>query len=228
MLSTVGAGPITAVMVNGRKWKQFDGATVFCPTARRPSWRRCKSCSVAPSRSAGMVPAYTFGKNLKWTTCRRSGSCSGRSRTLEGRAVRLRDFEHRLAAEGLGEELRGGPCAAGGGQRDGGVRNSRAYRKRKAQAPVRDARGRGRPCLPRYRVQAMRWPGGGVEGLRQSRQLPREKDIRCVGGNWPGKPFGKPTDSSASFQLAAVPTSLRLVGAGTPRQPERLPGTVAS
>ena len=31
VLSTVGAGPITAVRVNGRKWKQFDSATVFLP-----------------------------------------------------------------------------------------------------------------------------------------------------------------------------------------------------
>jgi len=36
LLSAVGAGPITAVRINGRKWKQFDRATVFLPYTRTP------------------------------------------------------------------------------------------------------------------------------------------------------------------------------------------------
>ena len=40
LLSTVGAGPITAVRVNGRKWKQFDRATVFLPYSKTPELAR--------------------------------------------------------------------------------------------------------------------------------------------------------------------------------------------
>ena len=40
LVSTVGAGPITAVRVNGRKWKQFDRATVFLPYSKTPDVAR--------------------------------------------------------------------------------------------------------------------------------------------------------------------------------------------
>src|ERR1035438_3125591 len=36
-LTTLGHGPVTAVRVNGRKWKQFDSASVFLPYDKTPS-----------------------------------------------------------------------------------------------------------------------------------------------------------------------------------------------
>ena len=58
--SARGRSPASGSM--GASGSNLTAHLCFCPTAKRPSWRKCKSCSVAPSRSAGMVPAYAFAK----------------------------------------------------------------------------------------------------------------------------------------------------------------------
>jgi hypothetical protein len=102
LLSTVGAGPITAVRVNGRKWKQFDRATVFLPYAKTPDLARVQivlgDAKLVGGRASSRAPSSS-------ATAESQGS-RGRSPSqlaaLEKRADRLRDFERRLAAAGLG------------------------------------------------------------------------------------------------------------------------------
>jgi hypothetical protein len=95
LVSTVGAGPITGVRVNGRKWKQFDRAKVFLPYTKTPDLAKvqiilgdgkltqAQSSSAAPDNqgSRGHSPSQTAG--------------------LEARAARLRNFERLLATAGL-------------------------------------------------------------------------------------------------------------------------------
>jgi hypothetical protein len=113
LLSTVGTGPITAVRVNGRKWKQFDRATVFLPFAQTPELARvqivfgeAKSMGGRASSRAQSSPATQGNQASRGRSPSQVGevgsSQPGDLAALEKRAVRLRDFERRLAAAGLG------------------------------------------------------------------------------------------------------------------------------
>ena len=110
LLSTVGTGPITAVRVNGRKWKQFDRATVFLPYSKTPELANvriilgdAKPGGRASSRAQTSSDAsVTQGSRERAPSRVASPSPAADLAALEKRADRLRDFERRLAAAGLG------------------------------------------------------------------------------------------------------------------------------
>jgi hypothetical protein len=123
LLSTVGSGPITAVRVNGRTWKQFDRATVFLPDGKTPELARVQIV-FGDAKPATAVRGKADGSGGRasaraQTSPDASGNQGSRGRSpsqvgdgtssappdlaaLETRAARLRDFERRLAAAGLG------------------------------------------------------------------------------------------------------------------------------
>jgi hypothetical protein len=104
LLSTIGAGPITAVKVNGRKWKQFDQASVFLPYAKTPELAKvqiilgdAKQSGRASSRAQTSPPVVSNQGSRASSPALLSALAA-----LESRAVRLREFERRLQAESLG------------------------------------------------------------------------------------------------------------------------------
>jgi len=101
LLSTVGAGPITAVRVNGRRWKQFDAATVFLPYARTPELARVQII-LGGARPDHRYIAGLHGPNGPSRQYAGAPAPVPALAALEGRAVRLREFERRLQAKGLG------------------------------------------------------------------------------------------------------------------------------
>jgi hypothetical protein len=96
LLSTVGAGPITAVRVNGRKWKQFDRATVFLPYAKTPDLAKVQivlgEAKLAQAQSSSAASDNQGSR----------GHSPSQVAALEARAPRLRNFERLLATAGLG------------------------------------------------------------------------------------------------------------------------------
>ena len=98
-LSTIGAGPITAVRVNGRKWKQFDRATVFLPYDKTPD------LATVQITLGTVKPAAKETKRAKPAAASpeiSSAAAAPDLSSLEKRAAKLRDFQRHLAAEGLG------------------------------------------------------------------------------------------------------------------------------
>jgi hypothetical protein len=102
LLSTVGTGPITGVRVNGRKWKQFDRATVFLPFSKTPDMARvqivlgdAKPVGGRASARAQIAPVTQDDQGSR-------GRSPSQLAALEKRAARLREFERRLTTAGLG------------------------------------------------------------------------------------------------------------------------------
>jgi hypothetical protein len=130
LLSTVGTGPITAVRVNGRKWKQFDPARVFLPYSKTPELARVqivlggaklaggRASSGAQSPLAAQEDQRSQGRPLAKT-----GDVVADFATLEKRAARLRGFVRHLAAAGLGASYEAeharlaADCVAAAGER---------------------------------------------------------------------------------------------------------------
>jgi hypothetical protein len=113
LLSTVGSGPITEVRVNGRKWKQFTQTTVFLPYSDTPALAKVqvvlgggtlkggRASSRAQTTAANMENPGSRGRSPSQVGDMGS-SASADLAALEKRAARLRDFERRLTAAGLG------------------------------------------------------------------------------------------------------------------------------
>jgi hypothetical protein len=108
LLSTIGTGPITAVRVNGHKWKQFDRATVFLPYAKTPNLARvqivlgdAKPTGGRASSRAHSSSATQESQGSRGRSPSQSGDVAADLASLEKRAAKLRDFESRLAAAGL-------------------------------------------------------------------------------------------------------------------------------
>jgi hypothetical protein len=101
LLSTVGSGPITAVRVNGRKWKQFTQSTVFLPYIKTPELAKVQIVFGGAALKGGRASsrAQTTPPNLEDQL---EAGASSISAALVKRAARLRDFERRLTAAGLG------------------------------------------------------------------------------------------------------------------------------
>ena len=98
-LSTVGTGPITAVRVNGHKWKQFDRAKVFLPYKKTPNLARVE-IMLGGAKPVGKNPSRTASREAAGETKEATGAADLAG--LEQRAARLREFEKRLASAGLG------------------------------------------------------------------------------------------------------------------------------
>jgi len=113
LVSTMGTGPITAVRVNGRKWKQFDSATVFLPYDKTPKLAKVqislggakltggRASSRAPTTPANFEDQGSRGRSPSHEA-EGASAASADLTALGKRAARLRDFERRLAAAGLG------------------------------------------------------------------------------------------------------------------------------
>jgi len=98
-LSTVGAGPITTVRVNGRKWKEFDEAKVFLPYNKTPRAARVEIV-LGGAKSAAKKKARVASREAAADAEKVTGAAD--LAVLEKRAARLREFEKRLASAGLG------------------------------------------------------------------------------------------------------------------------------
>lgn len=99
LLSTVGSGPITAVKVNGRKWRQFDRTSVFLPYGKTPDLAHVqivmgnvKTPFRLESRQAPRGVPVKVDRAVMTPDLA----------VLDRRAARLRHFEHRLNAADLG------------------------------------------------------------------------------------------------------------------------------
>lgn len=95
-LSTVGSGPVTGVLVNGRKTKRFDAKTVFLPYAKTPDTARViilLGGAKAPKKEKS--PPVAAKENEVWAP-------DARLAGLDARAVRLRDFLREVGEAGLG------------------------------------------------------------------------------------------------------------------------------
>ena len=102
LLSTVGAGPITGVRVNGRKWKQFDRATVSLPYARTPDLARVEIILGDAKWEGGRASARAQASSATSDSQGSRGRSPSQGGELEKRVARLRAFERRLVATGLG------------------------------------------------------------------------------------------------------------------------------
>ena len=106
LLSTVGTGPVTAVKVNGRKWKQFDAATVFLPYGKTPDVARVEIVlgNGSASSHARASSGISESQGSQGRSSVRAGSQPSTAGldVLEKRAARLLEFERRLAAKGMG------------------------------------------------------------------------------------------------------------------------------
>ena len=99
-LSTLGRGPVAAVKVNGRKWKDFDRVSVFLPYDKMPAAAHVEIL-------LGNAKAKTGMKAQKATPdLPVAGAKEGQGTelaALDRRVGPLREFHRRLAAAGLGE-----------------------------------------------------------------------------------------------------------------------------
>ena len=102
LVSTVGTGPITAVRVNGRKWKQFDRTTVFLPYAKTPDEAKVQIVFGDAKLAGGRASARASSSSAASENKGSRGRTPSQLATLEKRVARLRVFEGRLAAAGLG------------------------------------------------------------------------------------------------------------------------------
>jgi hypothetical protein len=99
-LTTLSHGPITAVKVNGRKWKQFDSASVLLPYDRIPAVAHVQILLGNAKPSTGMkAQRVTPGLAV---AVEKEGQGTELA-VLDQRVGPLREFHRRLAAAGLGE-----------------------------------------------------------------------------------------------------------------------------
>ncbi len=104
LLSTIGTGPIAAVKVNGRKWKQFDRSTVFLPYGKTPELAKVQIVlgDGKPGGRASSRPQASPDLSGNQGSRGRSPSQTTDLAALEQRAAKMRGFAQRLAAKGLG------------------------------------------------------------------------------------------------------------------------------
>ncbi len=95
-LSTVGAGPVTAVLVNGKTWKSFDAKSVFLKYEQTPD-RALVQIVLGDAKPASSQPTWVPPQ-----TGPTSAVEDTTPDTLREHAARLRRFQVRLIAENLG------------------------------------------------------------------------------------------------------------------------------
>jgi len=91
--STAGTGPVTGVLVNGRRSKRFDARTVFLPYADTPD-----SARVLILLGGAKRPVK---HNWPDPAVEEPGGADPRMKDLDGNAARLREFQRRLTQAGL-------------------------------------------------------------------------------------------------------------------------------
>jgi hypothetical protein len=95
-LSTVGTGPVTAVTVNGKPWKSFDGKTVYLPYNHTPD--RADICIALGGEKPRRFPRADAGH--AWISDD-SGSLPPELESLTQQARRLAEFRSRLERTGF-------------------------------------------------------------------------------------------------------------------------------
>jgi hypothetical protein len=102
-LATIGTGPVTAVLLNGRPWQSFDARAVRLPYAQVPE-NAALEIVLGQAQPAGLKapPADsplppTPPRDAAWLGLKADVA------PLLATAVRLRQFHHRLAENGLGD-----------------------------------------------------------------------------------------------------------------------------
>ncbi len=98
-LSVVGSGPITAVNVNGRKWKAFDAASVLLAHDKTPDIARVEIFLGAAKPASRQLPERSLVSEWKSPTARAVVSDG----TLGQRVERVREFHRQLTAAKLGK-----------------------------------------------------------------------------------------------------------------------------
>jgi hypothetical protein len=99
-LTTLGHGTVTAVKVNGRKWKQFDSASVFLPYDKTPAVAQVQILLGNAKPSTGMKAQKATPELAPAVEKAGQGT---ELAALDQRVGPLREFHRRLAAAGLGE-----------------------------------------------------------------------------------------------------------------------------
>jgi len=98
-LSTIGRGPITAVMINGRKWKHFDQQEVFLPYNKTPDLARIEIL-LGDAKPGGQASPRTSAASV--ASADQSTATRAPTPELQARAAEARTFERRLVVNGMG------------------------------------------------------------------------------------------------------------------------------
>jgi hypothetical protein len=96
-LSTVGAGKITAVTINGRPWKAFNAETVSLPYDRTPEVAFIQVCL-----GGAQAAPFSLSKPSTDLPAAIAGTANLELGALETRVARLRAFCRRMTSEGQG------------------------------------------------------------------------------------------------------------------------------
>jgi hypothetical protein len=99
LLSTLGAGPVTAVTVNGRKWQQFTPETVFLPYSKTPD------LATVQITLGNVKPEATETNTAKIAAASRDAASMvpvGELASSQRLVPKLRNFQRLLETEGLG------------------------------------------------------------------------------------------------------------------------------
>jgi hypothetical protein len=99
-LTTIGRGPITAVKVNGRKWKAFDPVSVFLPYDKTPAVAHVQIL-LGNVKSQPVMKAQEAARELA-PVLEKAGQGTEIA-ALDQRVATLRKFHRRLVGAGLGE-----------------------------------------------------------------------------------------------------------------------------
>lgn len=98
-LSVLGNGEVTAVKVNGRKWKTFDGKSVFLAYDKTPDTARVEIFLGGAKPASRQLAKSTPARESKTPTTKTLGSEAG----LDMRVEKVREFHRRLVAGHLGK-----------------------------------------------------------------------------------------------------------------------------
>jgi hypothetical protein len=98
-LSVLGSGEVTTVKVNGRKWKTFDGASVYLAYDKTPETARVEIFLGGTKPSARQLTKPAPVPESKDSKARTVASDA----RFEKRVERVREFHRRLVTEHLGE-----------------------------------------------------------------------------------------------------------------------------
>jgi hypothetical protein len=99
-LTTLGRGPVTGVRINGRKWKQFDSASLFLPYDKTPGVAHIQILLGNAKARTGMTAQKAAPALPPAVQQERPGT---ELAALDQRVGPLREFHRRLAKAGLGE-----------------------------------------------------------------------------------------------------------------------------
>ena len=98
-LSVLGSGEVTAVKVNGRKWKTFDGKSVLLAYSQTPDPARVEIFLGGAKASSRQLPKPAPTPEPKSSPAVAQESDAGLARRVE----RVREFQQRILAARLGE-----------------------------------------------------------------------------------------------------------------------------